>query len=100
MRLNEEDEVVISNHVYNYFKHFGYIYEYNNLSDKISARDMTPEKLIGKTLNIHINGTTHNFKISGIIDTNFNTDRYDKLKNSLHDYMLYMLEDEYSRVLN
>lgn len=36
MRLNEEDEVVISNHVYNYFKHFGYIYEYNNLSDKIS----------------------------------------------------------------
>ena len=55
MRLNEEDEVVISNHVYNYFKHFGYIYEYNNLSDKISARDMTPEKLIGKILNIHIN---------------------------------------------
>lgn len=90
-KLPEKDnEVAITKYVAESFVIGGYCEELNQLK----GTDIKETKdLIGKTLNLSINGK-EKYTITGILDTNFNGERYKKYKEeikgsmSVTDYML------------
>ncbi|QVK17495.1 ABC transporter ATP-binding protein/permease [Mycoplasmatota bacterium] len=110
-RLPKEDnEILITKYTYMNFEK----YEYNNNDIKVEVVNL--DDMIGKS--ISLNGKE--FKITGVIDTNFNEDRYqvllsnkpsellyDSLKKEIEVYLrsglhslIYVKEGYYNNVLN
>ena len=71
----EADEIVLGGHAYNLFKTFGYRQQQGQITE---IRE--PYDLIGKTVYILSNDTV-GFTVTGILDTNFNGDRYDPARS-------------------
>lgn len=88
------DEIVLSKYTYNVFKRYGYR---SSADTKIDIK--SPEELIDKKIKID----KYDFTITGIIDTNFNEERYQPLlerrKNEMNydfDARLIRYEFEYA----
>lgn len=87
-----ENEIAISRAVYELFNIYGYLDNNEGATTDIN----NPEDMLGKEL--QINGKPH--IITGIIDTNFNSFRYDKLFTGQQDKLDYdILRGEYETAL-
>ena len=92
-----EGEIAITDMMYQTFKKYGYK-DYNGKS--IDANNINETALIGKTLSVYAGGKTKGLKITGIIDTNFNKDRYSALETNGNDDLAstigyYMLQRQF-----
>ena len=92
-----EGEIAITDMMYQTFKKYGYK-DYNGKS--IDANNINETTLIGKTLNVYASGQSRTLKITGIIDTNFNKDRYSALETNGNDDLAstigyYMLQRQF-----
>ena len=90
-------EIAITDMMYQTFKKYGYK-DYNGKS--IDASNINETTLIGKTLNVYASGQSRTLKITGIIDTNFNKDRYSALETNGNDDLAstigyYMLQRQF-----
>ncbi|MEG2792846.1 MAG: ABC transporter ATP-binding protein/permease [Bacilli bacterium] len=88
-----DDEVVIPHYFYDMFEKYGYIN--NAIESSITKYD----DLIGKTIELHdyANDGKKIFKITGIVQTNFNCDRYNKILDNKSDQQ--KLTSELNKVL-
>lgn len=87
-----KNEIVVSKYVYDYFSKVGHV-AVNNENQEVKTEIKTYDDLIGKTINfglVHNNNTE--FKIVGIIDTNFNYSRYEALASTNAQFELSMIE--------
>ncbi len=92
-----EGEIAITKMMYQTFEKYGYK-DYNGKS--IDAINITESTMIGKTLNVYAGGQTKALKITGIIDTNFNRERYTGLEKNGNDDLAstvgyYMLQRQF-----
>lgn len=88
-----DDEIVITKYVAEAFVKQGYA-SYNNETHEISSIDISSfSDMIGKTLSVSCLSTTRTFKIVGILDTGFDSSRYEILatesNNGLWGMALY-----------
>lgn len=77
---NETNKVAITEYIYKHFKYAGFKYG-NGDNDYIKGEDLTMDNnpatgIIGKTINIE----NQNFIITGVVDTNFDHQRFEDLE--------------------
>ncbi|HHX81060.1 MAG TPA: ABC transporter ATP-binding protein/permease [Acholeplasmataceae bacterium] len=98
---NADDEIAVTDYIFEHFTKKGYSY----YDDKNELKDFKPDSfktytdLIGKTLILRNYSTSQEltFKVTGIIDTNFVSTRYESLKTSFGDN--YFLIQEFRTVI-
>ncbi len=76
-----DDEIAISEFMYRQFNYTGF--ENGAKSEKVKAGELTmtetgDKSIIGKHLNVRLYGMDNTFKITAVIDTGFDYNRYDK----------------------
>ncbi len=77
-----DGEVAITKVMYETFKKYGYK---DNSGKSIDASDINEDSLIGKTITTYTNNGEKAFIITGIIDTNFDRERYKAIENATND---------------
>lgn len=88
-----DNEVAITKHIYDTFKHYGYksqekwdVQTQSSTSTKIAAKDISEQTLIGQHINMGYD-RGDGYKITAIIDTHFDKSKYKDLNNdSNYDY--------------
>ena len=92
-----ENEVAITKVMYETFKKYGYK---DNSGKSIDASDINENSLIGKTITTYTTNGEKTFTITGIIDTNFDRERYKAIDNAMDDNLMqnvgmYMLLNQF-----
>jgi len=92
-----ENEVAITKVMYETFKKYGYK---DNSGKSIDASDINENSLIGKTITTYTTNGEKTFTITGIIDTNFDRERYKAIDNAMDDNLMqnvgmYMLFNQF-----
>ncbi len=80
-----ENEVAITKVMYETFKKYGYK---DNSGKSIDASDINENSLIGKTITTYTTNGEKTFTITGIIDTNFDRERYKAIDNAMDDNLM------------
>lgn len=98
------DEIAITDYTYSIISEQGY-YNHFDRSEKLSISQMTPYSKHMETNNLVINPSTNEnrtiyinnklFKLTGIIDTNFDFDKYFILKENIDDSSYKYLSENY-----
>lgn len=74
-----DDEIAISEFMYRQFNHTGFVNDDYNESVKAESLTMNASgknSIIGKHLRVEMNGQSFTYRITGVIDTGFEYDRY------------------------
>lgn len=94
----EDDEIAITDYLFQHFDNFGYSY-FDEEKQRIVSVDSDQlnaySDLIGKTIrlrNYYISDEL-SFKVTAVVNTNFDTTRYEQLKNPDHNYNYYLSEE-------
>lgn len=101
-----DNEIVVTDYTYQIFKEWGYNAYLNKIFNKDNpptAADFqitTKADLIGKKILIYSRDSEEQtYYVSGVLDTNFDTSRYESLKLP-DEQNSYTLESEFARILN
>lgn len=97
------NEIVITKYIFEHFQHYGYkVDNIQKESEYISADKINKySDIIGKTINIIKNskGEYTKLKITGILDTKFDSEKYSPLKtNDFNDFNYLLFEEMKSEV--
>lgn len=92
-----DNEIAVTDYIFQHFTKYGY--SNDGLNDIKAENFKSYNDLIGKTITLRNAGTSfeRSFKVTGIVDTNFKSDRYDSLKSAQGGN--YFLEEEFRAVI-
>lgn len=92
-----DNEIAVTDYIFQHFTKYGY--SNDGLNDIKAENFKSYNDLIGKTITLRSAGTSfeRSFKVTGIVDTNFKSDRYDSLKSAQGGN--YFLEQEFRAVI-
>ncbi|NLB48778.1 MAG: FtsX-like permease family protein, partial [Erysipelotrichia bacterium] len=99
-----DDEIAVTKYIFEHFAAKGYsIAEEGTLPIDIKADNLNnPSDLIGKYIFLNSNNLPGSLKLKvvGVVDTHFETERYEELKTSITELANYFLLQEFTTTVN